>query len=184
MLAILQGWTAVPSWFLDSSFDKSDQRKKMSLRYGWISFWLLSTWFWASIPAVYALQVGKPIGRPLKTEILNVANKPIAKALIYIDYFEVLNMNDQLLGKVGIVNANGEFQLFLVKGDSKQTLVGRAANRQLYDDKDQLIGYYDWSTFWVYAYSVTGKRLGKAKCIAFRGYCATGIAAYLTGLFN
>jgi len=122
--------------------------------------------------------------RNFELEILNSDDKPIAKALIYIDYFEVLNMNDQLLGKVGIVNVAGEFRLFLVKGDSKQTLVGSAANRQLFDHQDQLIGYYDWSTFWVYAYSVTGKRLGKAKCIAFRGYCATGIAAYLTGLFN
>ncbi len=135
----------------------------MRLRYGWISFCLMSIWFWAGIPAVYALQVGKSIGRPLKVEILNAEDKPIAKALIYIDYFEVLNMNGQLLGKVGIVNVGGEIQLFLVKGDSKQTLVGRAANRQLYNDQDQLIGYYDWSTFWVYAYSVTGKKLGKAK---------------------
>ncbi len=156
----------------------------MRLRYRWFGFCLIMVWFWTSLPVVHALQVGKPIGRPLKTEILNSDDKPIAKALIYIDYFEVLNMNDQLLGKVGIVNVAGEFQLFLVKGDSKKTLVGSAANRQLFDSQDQLIGYYDWSTFWVYAYSVTGKKLGKAKCIAFRGYCATGIAAYLTGLFN
>ena len=156
----------------------------MRLRNGWISICLITAWFWTGKPAVYALQVGQTIGRPLKIEILNAENKPIARALIYIDYFEVLNMNGKLLGKVGIVNVEGKFQLFLVKADNQQTLVGWAANRQLYNDKDQLIGYYDWSTFWVYAYSVTGKRLGKAKCIAFRGYCATGIAAYLTGLFN
>ncbi|MBF0277638.1 MAG: hypothetical protein HQM13_07610 [SAR324 cluster bacterium] len=156
----------------------------MPFIYGRLRFFFLIFCFWIGIPALYALQLGDPIGRPLKTEILNANDKAIAKALIYIDYFEVLSMNEQLLGKVGIQNAGGVFQLFIVKGDNKQTLVGWSANRQLFNNKDQLIGYYDWSTFWVYAYSVTGKKLGKAKCIAFRGYCAAGIAAYLTGLFN
>ncbi|MBF0287554.1 MAG: hypothetical protein HQM14_07025 [SAR324 cluster bacterium] len=133
-----------------------------------------------SLYPLHALQ----FGRPLKTDILDNADKPIAKALIYIDYFEILDMNSKLLGKVGIVNANGIFQLFLAKGDSPRTLAGWAANRELYDRRDQLVGYYDWSSYWVYAYSVSGKRLGKAKCIAFRGYCAAGIAAYLTGLFD
>ena len=156
----------------------------MRLRRGWISLAWISGWFAIAAPAVDALQVGQTIGRPLKTDILNAENKPIARALIYIDYFEVLTMNAKLLGKVGVVNAEGKWQLFLVKADNQKTLVGWAANRQLFNDQDQLIGYYDWSTFWVYAYSVTGQRLGKAKCIAFRGYCAAGIAAYLTGLFN
>lgn len=128
----------------------------------------------------YALQ----LGRPIKTEILDLNNKPIARGLIYIDYFEVLDMNSQLLGKIGIVNNAGIFELFLVKSDEQQTLIGSASYRSLYNQHGQLVGYYDWSTYWVYAYSVTGKKLGKAKCIAFRGYCAAGVAAYLTGLFN
>lgn len=140
--------------------------------------WLVGLGGWSE--QADALQIGKP----LKTEILNAEGKPIARALIYIDYFEILNMNSELLGKVGITNVGGHFQLFLVKADNQRTLVGWAANRTLYNSNDQLIGYYDWSTFWVYAYSATGKRLGKAKCIAFRGYCAAGIAAHLTGLFR
>ena len=141
-------------------------------------WWLILGVGW--VPTGEALQIGKP----LKTEILDVEDKPVARALIYIDYFEVLTLDSQLLGKVGIVNLDGTFQLFLVTADNQRTLVGWAANRVLYNSEDHLIGFYDWSTFWVYAYSETGKKLGRAKCIAFRGYCAAGVAAYLTGLFD
>lgn len=124
------------------------------------------------------------IGRPIKSEILNNADQPIAKIEIYIDYLEVRDMNSNLLGKVGIANIQGEFVLFLVKGDNQRTLIGYANNRQLFNMADELVGYYDWTTFWVYAYRPSGERLGKAKCIAFRGFCAAGIAAHLTGLLN
>lgn len=151
-------------------------------RFFWLHKLLLCGFIlgWGLVLQGNALQLGKP----LKTEILDEEDKPVARALIYIDYFEVLTLDSQLLGKVGIVNVDGIFQLFLVTADNERTLVGWGANRQLYNSEDRLIGFYDWSTFWVYAYSETGKKLGRAKCIAFRGYCAAGVAAYLTGLFG
>lgn len=126
---------------------------------------------------------GQAQALPLETDLLNAQAQPIAKVLIYIDYIEVTDLGGTLLGKVGIVNVQGEFRLFLVKEDKSHELVGWAANKKLYDAKDTLKGYYDWSTFWVYAYNDQGKKVGKAKCIAFRGICAAGTAAYLLGLF-
>ncbi|MBF0353112.1 MAG: hypothetical protein HQM11_18930 [SAR324 cluster bacterium] len=121
---------------------------------------------------------------PLKTEILNDKEQPVAKVLVYIDFVEILDMSDNLQGKVGIFNNQGNLELFIVKEDNLKSVVGRAFDRKLYDANDQLVGYYDWSTFWVYAYSPTGKKLGQAKCIAFRGVCAAGVATYLTELLT
>ncbi len=140
----------------------------------------LLLFFWFFPQSAFGLQ----IGRPLRTEILNLQDQAIAKALIYIDYFEVLSMNSRPLGKVGIVNLHGNLELFLVKENSEKALVGWAADKHLYNGDGELVGFYDWTTYWVYAYSVTGQPLGKAKCIAFRGYCAAGVAAFLTGLFS
>ncbi|MGK5094495.1 hypothetical protein WDW89_21085 [Deltaproteobacteria bacterium TL4] len=121
---------------------------------------------------------------PLKTTILDSEKQVLARAWVYIDYVEILEVNSKLLGKVGIVNLEGRLQLFLVRENQENQLVGWAAERKLYNNRDELIGYFDWTTFWVYAYSRTGKKLGQAKCIAFRGICATGVAGYLTGLFT
>ena len=121
---------------------------------------------------------------PLKINILDDKEQPVAKGLVYIDYVEILDLSSKPLGKIGIVNLNGNLELFLIKEEAQNRLVGRAKNKKLYDGNDRLIGYYDWSTFWVYAYSDKGKKLGKAKCIAFRGICAAGVAAYLTELLT
>ena len=121
---------------------------------------------------------------PLKTTILNPEKQPVGRALVYIDYVELQELDGTPLGRLGFVNIQGGFQMFVVRDDGKQSLVGSAKNRRLYDKDGKLIGHYDWTTFWSYVYAPDGKKLGKAKCIAFRGICAAGIASFLTGLLD
>ena len=121
---------------------------------------------------------------PLKTTILNPEKQVVGQALVYIDYVELLTLDGTPLGRLGFVNIQGGFQMFVVRDDGKQSLVGSANNRRLYDNSGKLIGHYDWTTFWSYVYAPDGTKLGKAKCIAFRGICAAGIASFLTGLLD
>ena len=121
---------------------------------------------------------------PLKTTILNPEKKPVGRALVYIDYIELQELDGTPLGRLGFVNIQGGFQMFVVRDDGQQNLVGSAKNRRLFDKDGKLIGHYDWTTFWSYVYAPDGKKLGKAKCIAFRGICAAGIASFLTGLLD
>ena len=121
---------------------------------------------------------------PLKTTILNPEKQPVGQALVYIDYVELQELDGTPLGRLGFVNIQGGFQMFVVRDDGKQSLVGSAKNRRLFDKDGKLIGHYDWTTFWSYVYAPDGKKLGKAKCIAFRGICAAGIASFLTGLLD
>jgi len=121
---------------------------------------------------------------PLKTTILNPEKQPVGRALVYIDYIELQELDGTPLGRLGFVNIQGGFQMFVVRDDGQQNLVGSAKNRRLYDKDGKLIGHYDWTTFWSYVYAPDGKKLGKAKCIAFRGICAAGIASFLTGLLD
>jgi hypothetical protein len=121
---------------------------------------------------------------PIKTSILNHEKQVVGQALVYIDYVELLKLDGTPLGRLGFVNIQGGFQMFVVRDDGKQSLIGSAKNRRLYDKDGKLIGHYDWTTFWSYVYAPDGTKLGKAKCIAFRGICAAGIASFLTGLLE
>ena len=121
---------------------------------------------------------------PLKTTILNPEKQPIGLALVYIDYVELQEMDGTPRGRLGFVNIQGGFQMFVVRDDGQQNLIGSAKNRRLFDKEGKLIGHYDWTTFWSYAYAPDGTKLGEAKCIAFRGICAAGIASFLTGLLD
>ena len=124
------------------------------------------------------------VALPIKTSILNPEKQVVGQALVYIDYVELLKLDGTPLGRLGFVNIQGGFQMFVVRDDRKQSLVGSAKNRRLYDKDGKLIGHYDWTTFWSYVYAPDGTKLGKAKCIAFRGICAAGIASFLTGLLD
>ena len=124
------------------------------------------------------------VALPLKTTILNPEKQVVGQALVYIDYVELLKLDGTPLGRLGFVNIQGGFQMFVVRDDGKQSLVGSAKNRRLFDKDGKLIGHYDWTTFWSYVYAPDGTKLGKAKCIAFRGICAAGIASFLTGLLE
>ena len=121
---------------------------------------------------------------PIKTSILNHEKQVVGQALVYIDYVELLKLDGTPLGRLGFVNIQGGFQIFVVRDDGNQSLVGSAKNRRLYDKDGKLIGHYDWTTFWSYVYAPDGTKLGKAKCIAFRGICAAGVASFLTGLLD
>ena len=70
---------------------------------------------------------------PLKTTILNPEKQPLGLALVYIDYVELLKLDGTPLGRLGFVNIKGGFQMFVVRDDGKQSLVGSAKNRRLYD---------------------------------------------------
>ncbi len=128
------------------------------------------------IPHLFAL--------PLKTTILSPEKKPLGLAMVYIDYIELQELDGTPVGRLGFVNIQGGFQMFVVRDDGEQNLVGSAKNRRLYDKDKKLIGHYDWTTFWSYVYAPDGTKLGKAKCIAFRGICSAGIASFLTGLLD
>ena len=121
---------------------------------------------------------------PIKTTILSPEKQPLGLAQVYIDYVELQELDGTPLGRLGFVNIQGGFQMFVVRDDGKQSLVGSAKNRRLFDKDGKLIGHYDWTTFWSYVYAPDGTKLGKAKCIAFRGICAAGIASFLTGLLE
>ena len=121
---------------------------------------------------------------PLKTTIVSPEKQPLGLALVYIDYVELQELDGTPRGRLGFVNIKGGFQMFVVRDDGQQNLVGSAKNRRLFDKEGQLIGHYDWTTFWSYVYAPDGTKLGKAKCIAFRGVCAAGIASFLTGLLD
>ena len=121
---------------------------------------------------------------PIKTTILSPEKQPLGLAQVYIDYVELQELDGTPLGRLGFVNIQGGFQMFVVRDDGQQNLVGSAKNRRLYDKDGKLIGHYDWTTFWSYVYAPDGTKLGKAKCIAFRGICAAGIASFLTGLLD
>ena len=128
------------------------------------------------IPQLFAL--------PLKTTILSPEKKPLGLAMVYIDYIELQELDGTPVGRLGFVNILGGFQMFVVRDDGEQNLVGSAKNRRLYDKDNKLIGHYDWTTFWSYVYAPDGTKLGKAKCIAFRGICSAGIASFLIGLLD
>ena len=121
---------------------------------------------------------------PIKTSILNADEKEVGKALVYIDYVELQDMEGIAKGRLGFVNIKGGFQLFVVIDDGQQNLVGSAKNRRLYNKEGELLAHYDWTSFWSYVYAPDGTKIGEAKCIAFRGICSAGIASYLTGLLD
>jgi len=70
---------------------------------------------------------------PLKTTILNPEKQPVGRALVYIDYIELQELDGTPLGRLGFVNIQGGFQMFVVRDDRKQSLIGIAKNRRLYD---------------------------------------------------
>ena len=124
------------------------------------------------------------IALPIKTSIMNAEEQKVGQALVYIDYVELQDMEGTAKGRLGFVNIKGGFQLFVVIDDGQQNLVGSSKNRKLYNNKGELLAHYDWTTFWSYVYAPDGTKLGKAKCIAFRGICSAGIASFLTGLLD
>ena len=133
------------------------------------------------------LSLGFPLqshALPLQTAILGPSLEPVGQANIYIDYVELLDSEGNQKGRIGFTNTEGQFQMLVVRDGASPDWVGTAANRRLYDRSGKLLAFYDWTTFWIYVYAPDGTRLGQAKCIAFRGVCAAGIAGYLSGILE
>ena len=63
---------------------------------------------------------------PIKTSILNPEKQVVGQALVYIDYVELLKLDGTPLGRLDFVNIQGGFQMFVVRDDGKQSLVGSA----------------------------------------------------------
>ena len=70
---------------------------------------------------------------PLKTTIVSPEKKPLGLALVYIDYVELQELDGTPKGRLGFVNIKGGFQMFAVRDDGQQNLVGSAKNRRLFD---------------------------------------------------
>ena len=121
---------------------------------------------------------------PLKSQILGPKNSPVGLAYIYIDYVELMQLDGTPKGRVSFVKTQSGFELFVVRRDEKNEWTGRASDRRLYDVEGKLLAFYDWTTFWSYVYAPDGTRLGQIKCLAFRGVCAAGAAAYLAGILE
>ena len=78
---------------------------------------------------------------PLKSTILDPQNKPLGLAHIYIDYVELLELDGTLRGKVSFVKTRSGFEVFVVRVDGKNSWVGRASNRKLYDTDSSFDNY-------------------------------------------
>ena len=158
-------------------FSKRNMLFKLNHLYFQLRWILLLCIIWLGVSAnLFAL--------PIKTAILNSEEKQVGKALIYIDYVELQDLEGTAKGRLGFVNIKGGFQLFVIIDDGQQNLVGSAKNKRLYNKEGELLAHYDWTTFWSYVYAPDGTKIGEAKCIAFRGICSAGIASYLTGLLD
>ena len=80
---------------------------------------------------------------PIKTAILDAEEQEVGQALVYIDYVELQDMDGTAKGRLGFVNIKGGFQLFVVRDDGQQNLIGSAKNRRLYNKEGELLAHYE-----------------------------------------
>lgn len=137
--------------------------------------------FWI-MGAGYSPLVATPF--PVKGDIYNGSNELIAKAHVYPRYVEIMNLENQMIGKVGVLVHNGIGKLFLVKNDEDKSIVGIAFQGKMFDQNDKVVGKYVWTPTWSFVYDLKGRRAGKVKCIAWPRVCAAGVGGYLLKLFG
>lgn len=121
---------------------------------------------------------------PVKGEIYNGTNELIAKAHVYPRYVEIMDLENKMVGKVGVLVHAGIGKLFLVKNDEDKSIVGVAFRGKMFNGSDKLVGTYVWTPTWSFVYDLNGKRAGKVKCIAWPRVCAAGVGGYLLKLFG
>ena len=119
---------------------------------------------------------------PLTTEIVSATGEVRGEAKIFPNYVEVVDSLGTPKGAVGVVMVQGRLRLFLIHADQQRTLVGWAEQQRLYNDQNELVGYYFWTPTWSYVYDPEMNKVGEARCLAYQGVCAAGIAGYLLGL--
>lgn len=121
---------------------------------------------------------------PVKGEIYNGQDELIARAHVYPRYVEIMSLENQMIGKVGVLVHEGIGKLFLVENNENRSIVGVAARGKVFDQNDKLVGTYVWTPTWSFIYNIKGKRAGKVKCIAWPRVCAAGVGGYLLNLFG
>ncbi|MBI3992895.1 MAG: hypothetical protein HY342_06455 [Candidatus Lambdaproteobacteria bacterium] len=120
---------------------------------------------------------------PLPVEILSPTGEVKGRALVYPNYIELTDATGRPHGAIGVLLAEGRARLFLVKSNTERSLIGWAQEHRLFDAQDKLVGYYYWTPIWSYVYDTKMTKIGQARCIAYQGVCAAGVAGYLLGLF-
>ncbi len=128
--------------------------------------------------------IAKATPFPVKGNVYNSENELTALAHVYPRYVEIFDLNNQMVGKVGILVEEGLAKLFLVTQDENRTLVGYASNGQLFNQMDKIVGTYFYTPTWSFVYDTKGNRAGKVKCIAWPRVCAVGVGGYLLKLFK
>lgn len=121
---------------------------------------------------------------PVEGDIYDGNDKPYGTAHVYPRYVEILNENNEYIGKVGVLVEEGLAKLFLVVQNERRSLVGYATKGKIYDRNDKVVGTYFVTPTWSFVYDMNGKRAGKVKCIAWPRVCAVGVGGYLLNLFE
>lgn len=119
----------------------------------------------------------------LPVDILDAAGKIQGKAEIFANYMELKDSKGRKKGSIGLMKVEGEVRLFLIGTDGGRRYLGYARNHRLFDDKDVLLGFYQWTPIWSYVYDKSMNKVGRAQCLAYQGLCAAGVAGYLLGLY-
>lgn len=133
--------------------------------------------------ALLAAAPARGITPPLKTDILTAGGEVRGQAWIYgQQYIELYDARGTHRGTIGVVPVEGRLRLFLVRRDGARTLIGWAENHRLYDAAGALQGYYAWTPIRSYVYTTEMKKVGEARCLAYQGICAAGVAGVLLGL--
>mgnify|MGYP001555483692 CR=1 FL=1 len=121
---------------------------------------------------------------PVKGEIFDGNDQPFGTAHVYPRYVEIINRENQQVGKVGVLIEEGIAKLFLVQQDERRSLVGYATAGKIYNQQDKVIGTYFYTPTWSFVYNTKGIRAGKVKCIAWPRVCVVGVGGYLLNLFK
>jgi len=120
---------------------------------------------------------------PLPVDILDPGENKIGKAEIHSNYIVLYDRGQKKLGAIGVVMVEGRQRLFLINSANERKLVGWAENHRIFSPDGKLAGFYHWTAIWSYVYDKDLKKRGQARCLAYQGLCAAGVAGYLLGLF-
>lgn len=120
---------------------------------------------------------------PIRVDILGPSGEVKGKALVFPNYVQIQDASSKARGAIGVLLVEGQMRLFLVRSNSERSYIGWGNNHKLFDAKNKLIGYYNWTPIWSYVYDTKMKKVGQAQCIAYQGVCAAGVAGFLLGLY-
>ncbi|MDH4120382.1 MAG: hypothetical protein OEV94_01580 [Deltaproteobacteria bacterium] len=149
--------------------------------------WRLALWAvvlasgWAGAFPAQAQTLNTPL---ITAPIQDPAGKPLGEARVYFNFVELAGTDGRLRGAVGVVVETGRSRLYLVNRDDDRAFIGWAVDHRLYNPANELVGYYYYTPTWSYVYDTSMKKKGQARCLAYQGVCAAGVAGYLLGLME